>query len=350
MADHLSTVQIGDPDALMTKDTRGIDLARIWFIISLSVAIFAYGVAVGRYQIFPFRILNLGVEAVLELRQEAGVLLRMTPTWHLRPARYEGHGVTVLREDRMAPGLTLVAGMFEGENQLRLFEPDGTPVRIWTARFTEIFPRGIYPEMVYMPQTDWNAHIHGALALPDGSVVFNFDYSGTVKFDRCGEVEWTLPTTSHHSIEQSQRGGFWIPGRRRAETATGFPRSEAGYSEDLILRVSDAGEVLEEVSIVDIFTDSGLRHLLLLTGPGNPVFRSGEIVHLNDLEELPDSIADQFPEFEGGDLILSLRNEHLPAIPTLPLAHPGQRRPQVILPATDALYSLPAHSPFNRGQ
>jgi hypothetical protein len=295
----------------MTNETRKIDVARIWFIISFAVAIFGYGVAVGRYQIFPFRILNYGVEALLQLRHEAPVLLRVTPTWHLRPARYEGDGVTVLRENEMAPGLTLVAGMFDGENQLRLFEPDGTPVRIWTARFTELFPRGRHPEIVYMPQTDWNAHIHGSLALPDGSVVFNFDYSGTVKLDRCGELEWILPASSHHSIEQSQHGGFWIPGRRRAEIATGFPRSEDGYSEDTILRVSDAGEVLKEVSVVDIFTDSGLRHLLLLTGPGDPVFRSGEIVHLNDIGELPDSIADQFPAFEGGDLILSLRNEHL---------------------------------------
>jgi hypothetical protein len=298
----------------MSSEKRGVDLARIWFIVSCLGVMFAYGVAVGRYQIFPFRILNYGVEALLEVRQEAAVLLRVTPTWHVRPARYDGDGVTVLHADQMAPGLTLLAGMFAGENQLRLIEPDGTPVRIWPARFTELFPRGRYPHIMYRPQTDWNAHIHGSLALPDGSVVFNFDYSGTVKFDRCGELEWLLAASGHHSVERSQQGGFWIPGRRWAEVVTGFPRSEEGYSEDLVLRVSDAGEVLEEVSIVDIFTNSGLRHLLLLTGPGDPVFRSGEIVHLNDIQELPDSIADQFPDFEGGDLILSLRNEHLLAV------------------------------------
>jgi hypothetical protein len=48
----------------------------------------------------------------------------------------------------MAPGLTLVAGMFAGQNQLRLIEADGTPVRIWPARFTELFPRSRYPEIV----------------------------------------------------------------------------------------------------------------------------------------------------------------------------------------------------------
>lgn len=295
----------------MRGGKRRVELARIWFIISCIAGIFAYGVAVGRYQLFPFRILNFGVASLIQIRQEADILLGRRPTWHIAPARYEGEGVTIVQKDGMAPGLTLVAGMFGGENQVRLIEPDGTPVRIWPTRYSELFPPSEHPESMYKPQRDWNAQIHGALALPDGSVVFNFDYAGTVKFDRCGAVEWVLYETTHHSIDRAQDGGFWIPGRRRnSKEVSGFPRSESGYQEDLILRVSDAGEVLEEVRIADIFVNSGLLHLLLLKGPG-PVFRSGEIAHLNDIEELPDSIADRFPGFEALDLMLSFRDEHL---------------------------------------
>lgn len=210
----------------------------------------------------------------------------------------------------MAPGLTFLAGMFDGENQLRLLEPDGTPVRIWPASYTELFPDSEHLDNASRPRRDWNVQIHGALALPDGSTLFNFDYAGTVRFDRCGEVQWTLNEMSHHSIEPSQDGGFWIPGRRRVNVVAGFPPSESGYDEDLILKVSDSGQVLESVPIADIFVDSDLLHLLLLKGPGT-VFREGEIAHLNDIEELPDSIADSFPQFEGGDLVLSFRDEHL---------------------------------------
>jgi hypothetical protein len=74
--------------------------------------------------------------------------------------------------------------------------------------------------------------------------------------------------------------------------------------------VSDAGEVVEEVPISDIMVENGLLHLMLLKGPGD-VFRWGEVVHINDIEELPDSIAERFPQFDGGDLVLSLRNLHL---------------------------------------
>lgn len=294
----------------MKSTRKRTDLARIWFIVSCAVLLFAYGVAVGRYRIFPFEILNYGVASLLQVRQEARMLLGIRPDGHLGTAHHEGDGVTIALRDRMAPGLTLVAGMIEEENQIRLIEADGRPVRVWTTRYSELFPGAEHLPAARRPGTDWNAQLHGALALPDGSVVFNFDYAGTVKLDRCGEVEWVLPHSTHHSIERSQGGGFWIPGRSYPDVVAGFPPSDEGYEEDLILKVSDAGEVLEEVHVAELFVENGLLPLLLLKGPGS-VFRSGELVHLNDIEELPDSIAERFPGFEATDLLLSFRNLHM---------------------------------------
>lgn len=293
----------------MSFKERWGDLSRTWFIASCAAVLFAYGVAVGRYQIFPFEILNFGVSSLIQIREEATTLLGIRPDLYLRPARHAGNGVTVAHQDRMAPGLTLVGALFEEEQQLRLIRADGRPVRVWPARISELM-YGDVPDPDRMPRSDWNTQIHGALAMPDGSVVFNIEYVGTVKLDRCGEIEWVLHKGSHHSLERSQDGGFWIPGRHYPHVVTGFPRAEREYAEDLILKVSDAGEVVEEVPISDIFVENGLLHLLLLKGPGD-VFRWGEVVHLNDIEELPDSIAERFPQFEGGDLVLSLRNLHL---------------------------------------
>lgn len=286
------------------------DLARLWFVASCAAILFAYGVAVGRYEIFPFRILNQGVEAILTLRQEATTLAGLRPAWHLKPARYEGEGVTTAREGEMAPGQTFITGLFGGRGELRLVESDGSVVKRWPAPFTEIFQDPDHFGAGGPPQTDWNAQVHGALALPDGSVVFNFDYGGSVKMDRCGEVEWILPVQTHHSIERSERGGFWIPVRVHTERVRGFPETGEDYGEDWITRVSDEGEVVEEVAVGDLFQRNGLTHLLTLKGPGR-VFQPGEIVHLNDVEELPDSIADRFPGFEAGDLLLSFRNLHM---------------------------------------
>ena len=284
-----------------------LDWARVWFIASCAVVVFAYGVAVGRYQLFPFRILNFGVYSLHQVRAEARMLLGIRPDWHLGPAEHEGDGVTVVMPERMAPGPTLISGMIDGENELRLIEPDGTPIRTWEVHFTELFDLTDDPRSARLPQRDWNAQIHGALALPDGSVVFNFDYAGTVRLDRCGEMRWVLPETTHHSIEPSRDGGFWIPGRRYTDVVAGFPRTDSEYEEDLILKVSGDGEILDSIPTAELLVENGLLHLLLFKGPGS-VFRPGEVVHLNDIEELPDSIADRFPQFEAGDLLLSFRN------------------------------------------
>ncbi len=141
----------------MSPKKGRITLAGAWFIASCAVLIFAYGVAVGRYRIFPFEILNFGVSSLLEVRSEARTLLGIRPDWYLTAARYEGDGVTVRDPARMAPGLTLVSGMFDGEEQLRLIEPDGTPVRVWPAGVTAFFDPEAHPHPERVPTSDWNA-------------------------------------------------------------------------------------------------------------------------------------------------------------------------------------------------
>jgi len=289
---------------------KRVDLARIWFLTSCAVVLFAYGVAVGRYEIFPFEILNYGVESIQTLRREATTLTGLRPAWHLKPARYEGNGVTVADVDAIAPGLTFVTGLFDGAGELRLLEADGSVVTRWPAPFTEIFEDPDHFGSGGPPQTDWNAQVHGALALPDGSVVFNFDYGGAVRMDRCGEVQWVLPYQAHHSVERSERGGFWIPVRIHARRVAGFPETGEDYGEDWIFRVSDDGEVVDRVAVGELFQRNGLLHLLLMKG-WDRVFHPGEIVHLNDVEELPDSLAGAFPGFAAGDLVLSFRNLHM---------------------------------------
>jgi len=73
---------------------------------------------------------------------------------------------------------------------------------------------------------------------------------------------------------------------------------------------SDDGEVVDRVAVGELFQRNGLLHLLLMKG-WDRVFHPGEIVHLNDVEELPDSLAGAFPGFAAGDLVLSFRNLHM---------------------------------------
>ncbi|WP_424989579.1 arylsulfotransferase family protein [Fluviibacterium sp. S390] len=239
------------------------------------------------------------------------------PIHFLQPARKPGDGVTVnsLPDD----GATiLIAGFFDGGNAARLMRRDGTLLAEWPLRFSEHFPDPAH--LRFAPATDRNIDTHGSLALPDGSLVFNWEYGGSVKLSRCGDVTWTVPEITHHSIEQAETGGYWVPGRAYlgTDTADLYPpvtrlQKKVAYPEDLILRLDSDGKVIERKSVPEILWDNELQGVMTAGGfsfdPRNDW--EDELVHVNKITELSTELAPAFPMFEAGDLMLSLRTHNL---------------------------------------
>jgi len=292
---------------------KNMDIARILFILTSFAIVFVSGVFIGIYWGVPKVVSDYVTSGVAQVMQEWATLTKTKPEHYLQPARYRGEGVTRNQASQDDRALVFMSGFFEDGNELRLIRRDGTLVARWPARFSEIFPDPSH--LSRPPQTDWNVDVHGALMLPDGSVVFNFEYAGLVKLDRCGEVLWALPRATHHSVERAQGGGFWVPGRRHyAEGAdTPFDPFEPPFDEDTILRISEDGKILAELSVPALFYDNGLEAILTANGHA---FRRGmswdqEIVHLNKVAELSHDIADDFPAFDAGDLALSVRELNL---------------------------------------
>lgn len=281
------------------------------FVLACFVLVFGYGVSVGAYRLFPYSILKFGIDSVQQVWNERQMVLGTRPVDWLEVARYDGNGVTIRREGA-APGLTLIASFFDDANELRLISLDGTIVRRWRAPFFEFFSSTdhIAPERL-VPAREWNTNIHGSLALPDGSVVFSYNYNGMVKLDRCGAVQWVLPRMTHHSIGLADDGGFWVPGRRLVETGGDLPLFDPPYEEDVILKISSEGEVLRELSVPKLLY-AGLLPVWLANGQFYVrEFPGLELVHLNEIEELPAELAPAFPQFRSGDLLLSLRQLNL---------------------------------------
>lgn len=272
------------------------------FVFACVTALFGYGVVVGRYQVFPFSALQFARTSLVQVFEERESLLSTRPTEFLNPIRYPGNGVTRYDRHRAAPGLTLITSFFEGGPQIRLVRADGSVVRRWPVRFYDLFPRPdhIRPE-ASVPQTNWNAEIHGALALPDGSVVFNFSYFGTAKLDRCGRVQWTLPHMTHHAVSSAADGTLLIPSSRYVPESSRFPSLHPPYREDTVLRVSQSGQVLSEISIPDVLYRNNYQGVLFQRGA------TGDLTHVNDVEELSPDLAGRFPMFAPGDLMVSMR-------------------------------------------
>jgi hypothetical protein len=290
-----------------------MELSRRLFVLSAIVLVFGYGVAVGRYEIFPFSLIQFGWASVAEVVAERDTLLGVRPTWLLEPSRYDGQGVTRLDRDRAVPGLTLLAGVFDNELALRLIALDGRVVRHWPARFDKLFPSPHHLKPpARAPKTNWNTGVQGCWIFPDGSVLFNFEGLGSVRLERCGDVRWTLAEMTHHSVDVSVDGSFWIPALRYLEDRHRYPGLTPPFDEDVILKVSPDGKVLTEIAVLDLLFKNGLQPVLFANGLATTnVPGTHTVVHLNDVEELKPDLAGRFPQFAAGDLLLSLRNYNL---------------------------------------
>ncbi len=242
---------------------------------------------------------------------------------HLQPTRDQGDGV-VVDEVPDDGALVMMAGFFDGENQVRLVRRDGSVVRTWPLDYFEHFPDpDTRPCDLASPL---RVDTHGMYATPDGDVVVNYEYCGSVRLDACGGVQWALDERTHHSVAPAEAGGFWMLGRdhwRSGDDPDRFPaftadpedRGNRLMLEDTILRVDEAGVVQERISVPELLRDAGLEAVLTASGPRRfpltETLDGWELVHANKVAELPSDVADAYPQFRAGDLVVSLRTHNL---------------------------------------
>lgn len=300
---------------------KNIDFPKLYFYIclfSLTIAgSFSFGLYSGAKKTSVYEILRDFKTTITNnfktVSEEATTLTRIRPKHFLHPARHEGKGVTLNQTSNKNEQLVFLTGFFEDDNGLRLIRRDGEVVAKWTVRFSEIFTDT--RNLRWKPTTDWNTDIHGALINPDGSVLFNFEGLGLVKLDRCGKIMWALPRETHHSIVAAEDGSYWVPSKHHypEQTESPFPPFKTPFDGDTILKVSDEGSVLTEISVPGLFYENNLEALLTATGHWfyEDMIWDREIVHLNKIAELPSTIVADFPAFEAGALALSIREMNL---------------------------------------
>ena len=284
----------------------------VYFLLSVGVLLYAYGVAVGVYRIFPYDILKSAAAAGVEWVRFPLHKLRIKPQKFLTPARHKGKGVVKHIKGKAFSGKTFIEGFFGDSIRMKLIDMDGEVIHEWRASFNEIWPEA---QHLKKQPHDWDIQVHGALLYPNGDVVFNFQYGGLVRIDKCSRVRWKLPYQTHHSIFQDTDGNLWVPGRRLHEkTVEKFPKVPAPFYEEYILKISPDGRVQREISILDVIFGSQYEGVLFANGAHETkitVPLDHDFTHLNDIEILPLKMASKFAFFEAGDLLVSLRNMNL---------------------------------------
>lgn len=272
----------------------GERLERIVFLVCIAVLGVAYGTAAAMFNFFPYPQVQSArwtlVEIITNWRNDFGFV----PTRHLT----EGHDperepFRLVVPDLVSPGYVLIGGLTPNHPSFHgglLYDAAGTEVHYWPLNYEVLVPED-------EPET--NVLLHGLAPLPDTSIVVAFDNGDVLaRVDACGDAVWVRRGGYHHAVTATEDGkALWTL------DGDNFVKIDADTGEDLV-RFS-----LRE----DVIAAHGLYGELAIRSMGDAdEFRyQGDPFHLNDVEALPASMADAFPMFEAGDLLISMRELNL---------------------------------------
>lgn len=281
---------------------RSMNLEKGAFLLSAAVLLFLYGYGSRAFNWFPNAALNQALEQAKRHFEEP----------HYLTARvYGDHGARTVAQDEVEPGLTLLTTHFPNSGWqagLRLIDRDGSTVHHWGVDPAELFPVGLTAQGLQASRG-----VHGSYAFPNGDVLVIVDYVGIARLDACGEVVWRLRNDAHHSIAQADDGTFWLPISTPSQVPTsdrfpeGYPGLDRHVNHDRLLRISEDGEALDTLSVLDILYGNDLVRYL----PKARVVVPSDLLHVNDVEPLPQHMANEYPLFESGDLLISIRASDL---------------------------------------
>jgi hypothetical protein len=291
-------------------------LAASWdwllFLASAVIVSYAAGVATVQFRIPPYGTLAKIWVAGTDWSQNWRMKLGVEPTGHLVVGRHKGAGVIQYDESKSSPGVTLLESVFAGRVGLGLTDNQGAFLHTWDALYSEIAPHSEYVRESSgrnIPANDWETMVQGAALYPDGDVLFNLQGVGMTRMNACGDVEWVLPALSHHSIYVADDGNIWTLGHKHydQQTVHGFPGMPPEFTDDTVLEVSPQGEILREISLLEVLYTNDLIGSLFPAGLLDPA----DILHANDVEILSQDDAPAFPLFAAGDALVSMKRMNL---------------------------------------
>lgn len=272
-------------------------------LAGLAILIFLTGAVMGMTGSFPVPQIRQFMRGLERISEEA------EGPWTIRiPTDRYTYDVTA--HDAASDGLVMISGLnVDHKNMVRVIDREGEILHEWIPDWFEIWPDdGIFPED-RRPEGQPGTLIHGAVINRDGTLTMNFEGFSTLKLDACGEVLWRLPNQAHHAVTRNADGTYWVA----ADQEPGAPIREGALSfrppvnNSTIQRISPDGEILEQHSMLDMLRDNDLLGLLHLSSLENTQSQvTGDLLHLNDVEEFPETMAEG--ALRHGDLMVSLRN------------------------------------------
>ena len=174
-----------------------------------------------------------------------------------------------------------------------LIDPDGKVRHRWVLS-TDHLPGNRAP--------DERKLLYGLALLPDGSVIFNQQEfcGGVVRVDADSRPIWVLEGSYHHTVGLDEDAAtFWT-----------FSGSQEGEDQIMVNASAETGEILREIHRAEIERANPDLQIFDLQNPPDNV-TPHDPLHGNDIEPLPAALAERFPSFRPGDLLVSYRTLNL---------------------------------------
>ena len=291
----------------MASDAFARKVSLLSVLALLMAAAFGYGYCVGAYELWPYSTMN-------DMRRGGRQLVkygRFVPNNLVvdAPADAPRQRFTMHRQDDAISGQYVVVGWTDEHETYAgwLYDAAGTLKHTWVIDYGTLDPDG--------PRNGGDMP-HAAAVLEDGSMLVSFDKGDVMaRIDACGQPLWTKTGVYHHSLDRAEDGSFWT--WRGPGTAYGHHNYLENFD-------PETGETLRELELVeDIIKRSGHFSAAFGVRPDHPFEQHDidppnevavDIFHPNDIGVLHSSMADAFPQFEAGDLVISLRTISLVAV------------------------------------
>ncbi len=236
------------------------------------------------------------------------------------------------KPDQTADGFTLYACASVSISSMQAFLVNmrGEVVHHWAIPYSKIWPT---PPHVRGPVNDALVCFFDCRLYPNGDLLVSFhgmehrvNGYGLAKLDKDSNVVWNYPRNVHHDVDVGEDGTIYAIAHKI------LPSSPEGLEDvpalslvdELILLSPDGKELCEPIPILEAFRDSPFAPLLArlaaqsrhdsspgknprqihFTTPDGPP----EPLHMNGVRVLPSRLAERFPNFRPGQVLISLRN------------------------------------------
>lgn len=273
----------------------------ILFTVSMVVIAVVYGTFAAWHNWFPAPQIGLAQRTLIDVAKNWRNDFGVEPSRHLVAPGGAKRGPERREAGRFSgDGYVLIAGLNEDQKEsfhvVRLLDAQGNEAHRWPVHY-EKFDREKKPS---------NVMLHGMEVLEDASLILTFDAGNAVaRIDACGEPMWVRNDEFHHAITRDGEG--------RIVTLLG---------DGIAWLDEDSGKLLKELGIVKDMTtvNDGAQQAMLDIRTRTPENAGQEIrylpdaFHINDAEPLRAEMADAFPMFEAGDVLISLRELNLVAV------------------------------------